>query len=153
MHWKTCALFVTAFFLTGFSYLASSVEAKEKGGKDKKALQGIWKGSAGDKKCQMTIEGDKFTFTFGESTASGTFKVDPVKKPKQIDMAVTKGSDEHTQKYEGKTSLGLYELDGDKLKWIANEPGADERPKAFPPDGEKVKMLYITFEREKKKKK
>jgi uncharacterized protein (TIGR03067 family) len=150
MHWRIPALLVTAVILAGFSYLATTSDAKEKGGKDKKALQGTWKGSAGDKKAQLTIEGDKFTFMFGDSTASGTFKIDPSKKPKQIDMTVTKGSDEHTKKYEGKTSKGLYELDGDKLKWLANEPGKDDRPEAFPKKGEETKNLYIVFEREKK---
>ncbi len=150
MHWKISALFVTAVILTGFSYLATAGEGKEKGGKDKKALQGTWKGSVGDKKTQLTIDGDKFTFMFGDSTASGTFTVDPSKKPKQIDMAVTKGSDEHTKKYEGKTSKGLYEFDGGKLKWLANEPGKDDRPKEFPAAGEETKFLFVTFERVKK---
>lgn len=150
MLWKTSALLVTALILTGFSYLAVAGEGKEKDAKDKKALQGTWKGSAGDKKAILTFDGNKATFMMGESTASGTFTIDPAKNPKHIDITVTKGSDEHTMKYEGKTSKGLYELDGNKLKWIANEPGKDERPEAFPKDGEKVKMLYVTFEREKK---
>jgi uncharacterized protein (TIGR03067 family) len=150
MHWKTSALLVTALILAGFSYLATTGEGKEKGGgKDKKALQGTWTGSKGDKKAQLTFEGNKFTFEFDGKSASGTFTIDPAKKPKQIDMTVTKGDDE-TKKYEGKTSKGIYELDGDKLKWLASEPGAEDRPEALPKEGDKTKGLYLIFERAKK---
>ena len=65
-------------------------------------------------------------------------------------MTVTKGSDEETKKYEGKTSKGIYELDGNKLKWCANEPGLDERPDAFPEKDAKTKSLFLVLEREKK---
>ena len=150
MHWKTSALFVTALILAVFSYLATTGESKEKGGgKDKKAIQGTWTGSKGDKKAQLTFEGNKFTFEFGGKSASGTFTIDPAKKPKQIDVTVTKGDDE-TKKYEGKTSKGIYELDGDKLKWLASEPGAEDRPEAFPKEADKAKGLYLILERAKK---
>ena|SRR6516162_6780189 len=150
MHWKTSALFVTALILAVFSYLATTGESKEKGGgKDKKAIQGTWTGSKGDKKAQLTFEGNKFTFEFGGKSASGTFTIDPAKKPKQIDVTVTKGNDE-TKKYEGKTSKGIYELNGGKLKWLASEPGAEDRPEAFPKEADKAKGLYLILERAKK---
>ena len=150
MHWKTSALFVTALILAVFSYLATTGESKEKGGgKDKKAIQGTWTGSKGDKKAQLTFEGNKFTFEFGGKSASGTFTIDPAKKPKQIDLTITKGDDE-TKKYEGKTSKGIYELNGGKLKWLASEPGAEDRPEAFPKEADKAKGLYLILERAKK---
>lgn len=150
MRWKTFALLVTALILAGFSYLANAGEGKQKGGgKDKKALQGTWTGSKGDKKAQLTFDGNKFMLELGGKSASGTFTIDPAKKPKQIDMTVIKGDDE-TKKFEGKTSKGIYELDGDKLKWLASEPGADDRPEAFPKEGDKTKALYLIFERAKK---
>lgn len=141
---KTFAVFTAVLVVSGTTYLALGGE------KDKKSLQGTWKGSAGDKKAQMTFDGKKFTFMFGDSSASGTFTINPEKNPKHINFKVLKGSDEHTKKFEGKTSKGLYELDGNKLKWLANEPGKDERPAAFPKKGEETKFLYITFERVKK---
>jgi uncharacterized protein (TIGR03067 family) len=151
MHWKTPGLLVTAFILAGFSYLATAGDGKEKGGgEDKKVLQGTWTGSKGDKKAQLTFDANKFTLELGGKSASGTFKIDPAKKPKQIDMTVTKGSDDDTKKFEGKTSKGIYELDGDKLKWLASEPGAEDRPEAFPKEGDKTKGLYLIFERAKK---
>ncbi len=149
MHWKTSALFVTALILAVFSFLATAGEGKQKGGKDKKALQGTWTGSKGDKKAQLTFDGNKFMLELGGKSASGTFTIDPAKDPKQIDLTVTKGDDE-TKKFEGKTSKGIYELDGDKLKWLASEPGAEDRPEAFPKEGDKTKGLYLIFERAKK---
>src|SRR5437660_12918601 len=118
MHWKTPAFVVTAFILAGFGYLASAGEGKEKGSKDKKALQGTWTAAKGDKKVQLTFDGNKFTLEMGGKGASGTFTIDPSKSPKQIDMTITKGANEETMKFEGKTSKAIYELSGNKLKLL-----------------------------------
>ena len=91
-----------------------------------------------------------FKLEFKGKSASGTFTIDPAKTPKTMDLAITKGSDPETQKYEGKTAKAIYEVDGGKLKWLANEPGKDERPEAFPKEGERAKGLYLILERDKK---
>ena len=53
-------------------------------------------------------------------------------------------------KLNGKTALGIYELDGDTLKWCANEPGGNERPKKFSSEAG-TKYLLVTLKREKSK--
>jgi uncharacterized protein (TIGR03067 family) len=52
------------------------------------------------------------------------YKLDPSKRPAQIDMTVAEGQG------AGKTSEGIYELDGDTLKLCYSLPGG-ERPKEF----------------------
>jgi uncharacterized protein (TIGR03067 family) len=146
MHGKTSALLVGALVLAGSSFAAIAGDAKD----DKKAIQGAWSFTKGDDTIKLTFKGDKFQFEFKGASVNGTFKLDATKKPHTIDMAVTKGSDEKTKAYEGKTALGIYQLDGDKLKWCTNEPGKEERPTAFPAVGEKAMGLFVTFERQKK---
>ena len=148
MHKKLFALLAVASLLVAFNVLASAGDAKAKD--DQKTIQGTWTMMKGDEKARLTFTKDKFTLEFMGKTVMGTFKLDPTKKPATIDMTVTKGSDADTQNYEGKTSLGIYAFDGDKLKWLAPQPGKDERPKAFPVDDEKPKGLYGVFSREKK---
>jgi uncharacterized protein (TIGR03067 family) len=118
------ALAATALLLTG---LAVAGDTKE----DLKKLEGTWKGEFEGKKLEMKMEKDKFTvtFSFGDNDIvfKGKIKIDPSKKPKEIDLTVEEGKD-----FQGKTSQGIYEIDGDSLKWCANEPGKDTRPKAFP---------------------
>jgi uncharacterized protein (TIGR03067 family) len=144
MLWKTIAAFAAVIFLVSTSYLAVANE------KEKKALQGTWEAAKGDEKMKMVIDGDKFTLEFQGKTASGTFTIDPAKKPMAMDLLIKKGSDAESQKFEGKTAKAIYEFDGAKLKWCANEPGKDERPNAFPDDTTNSKMLYLTFDRAKK---
>lgn len=52
------------------------------------------------------------------------YTVDPAKKPKTIDYVLTDGTS------KGKTQLGIYELDGDTVKFCFAAPGKD-RPDDF----------------------
>ena len=125
--------------------------------KDKDKLQGTWKAvtaqergeskeDAGDHR--LIFSGDEFSVKKGDETIiKGKFKIDSSKKPKQIDMEITDASKE---KFNGKTAVGIYELDGDTLKWCANEPGGAERPKKFSSDAE-TKHILVTLKREKSK--
>jgi len=150
MRWKTTVLLVSAIVLAGFSLLTTPSLAGGKAGDGAKALQGSWTMTKGNDKMTLTFDGDKFKLEFKGESASGTFKVDASKTPGHIDLSVVKGTGDDTQKYEGKTSKGLYQIEGNKLKWFANEPGKNDRPTAFPGDGERPKHLYAIFERDKK---
>ncbi len=111
--------------------------------KDKEKLQGKWVAEKDGKKVELTFAGDNFTVVFdGDKKVEGKFKIDAGKKPKHIDMAVTKGDD---GRFDGKTSLGLYELDGDMLKWCANEPGREGRPPEFTEKGEQGRYMLLTL--------
>lgn len=111
--------------------------------KDSAGLQGTWNATLGDKKVVVKFKGDKFHVTIDDENYKGTFKLDPTKKPKQINMTVKEGD-----KFVKMTSLGIYELKGNTLKWAANEPGKDQRPDEF---AEREGMLYVVLERQKKK--
>ena len=52
------------------------------------------------------------------------FSIDPTKKPRAIDYTMTEGPT------KGKTHLGIYELDGDTVKFCFAAPGKD-RPTDF----------------------
>ena len=150
MHWKTSALLVIAFILAGFSYLAAAGEGKDADiKKDRKALQGLWKSSEDNRAGIRSIlfDGDKVVVTFkGDETATGIATLDPTKKPKTIDIKVTGDTSKDAQNDKDKVSLGIYDFDGGKLRWHANKPGEDERPKDF----EKATHALMVFERVKK---
>ncbi len=151
MHWKTSTLLVTALILAGVSYLATAGEGKDGAVKnDRMALQGTWKTSEENNAGIQSIrfDGDKVVVTFkGDETATGIATIDPTKKPKTIDIKVTGGTVKQAENDKGKISLGIYDVDGGKLRWHANKPGADERPKDF----ENATHALMVFEREKKK--
>ena len=60
----------------------------------------------------------------GQVYMKAKFSIDPTKKPKAIDYTMTEGPT------KGKTHLGIYELDGDTLKFCFAAPGK-ERPTEF----------------------
>ena len=148
MYKKSLSMFAV-LLLGSFSVMAWAGDGKDKKGAT--ALQGSWKASDAVKgDSRITFDGNKFTVEFKDEKATGTFTTDASKTPKTIDMLITGGTAKIGEKYKGKTSLGIYAVEGNKLKWCANEPGADARPTAFPDKDSPTKMLYIVFDREKK---
>jgi uncharacterized protein (TIGR03067 family) len=87
---------------------------------------------------QMEVVGEKLA-TMGRDGAVQvfTFKVDPTKKPKTIDLR-------RESVKNGETQLGIYELDGDTLKLVLGRPNADTRPKEFTDKGH----LHIVLKRQ-----
>jgi uncharacterized protein (TIGR03067 family) len=75
-------------------------------------------------KWKLVIKGNKFTLDDGESKDEGTIKIDPTKKPKQIDFTYTKG------KQKGMTYHGIYEVDKFTCKVCFDYNGKD-RPKVL----------------------
>ena len=74
--------------------------------------------------------GDETHVMLGESTfMRAKFTVDPAKKPKTIDYTMLEGPS------KGQKQLGIYEFDGENLKFCFASPGK-ERPTEFAsPDG------------------
>jgi uncharacterized protein (TIGR03067 family) len=114
--------------------------------KDKRRLEGTWNFVSGIRQAQMLIAGDHFTVKFANGDIYlGTYTLDPMAKPKMMDMTIHEGPVKH----RGKTSLVIYQLDGDHLIWCPAEPGTGNRLSAFPPDSD-LHHLCIIFRREKK---
>jgi uncharacterized protein (TIGR03067 family) len=128
--------------------LAVAGEGKD----DQSKIQGAWKGEFDGKKIAFEFAKDKFSVKFSDGNKDivfkGTVKLDPKKKPKEMDLMIEEGKD-----FGGQTSRAIYDLDGDTLKWCANEPGKEERPKVFPDkEGENNERghLYLILKRDKK---
>ena len=109
-------------------------------------LQGTWHFEKDGKKIEFKVNKDAFTFSFDEAaTFKGTFKIDPSKKPKHMDLKIDEGP-----MFQGQTALAIYELDGDTLKWCADEPGKNNRAGKFPEKEGEGDHLYLIFKRAKK---
>jgi uncharacterized protein (TIGR03067 family) len=97
--------------------------------KELDSLKGTWKIVAAEHDTEaiadlqdgrVVIEGQKLTLSVGDRNESVTFKVDPAKKPKEVDL--------FTKKEE--TVVGIYTLDGDELKICFLKSGT-KRPTEF----------------------
>src|SRR5262245_46703706 len=112
-----------------------AADAKDDARKDLDKMQGTWLLVSGErdgkkfseeeiKQSKLIIKDNTFRIPRSEVGTSheGTFKIDPGKKPKEIDSINGSGKD------KGKTWLGIYELDGD-LKKVCFAPPGKERPK------------------------
>jgi uncharacterized protein (TIGR03067 family) len=107
-------------------------------------LQGNWIVEKDGKKIELKFDKSNFTISFEGKPFKGKFKIDPSKKPKQMDLTITEG-----EKFKDQTALAIYELDGKSLKWCANEPGKEGRPAEFPDKEGDGKYLYVVFKRAK----
>ena len=128
--------------LTG---LAPGGDAK----KDEDKLQGKWLAELDGKKLELKLTKGKFDMTMSDGDQKkvfkGTVKIDAASKPKHIDFTIDEGD-----RFVGDTARGIYELDGDTLKWCSSAPGKDDRPKEFPAmQGEVAGGLYLVFQRSK----
>ena len=94
----------------------------------------------------LVFEGDTFALKKGDEVGlKGTFKLDPSKKPRTIDMTITEGGQEGEK---GKVLHGIYELGKGTLKWCTSEPGGTDRPKEFSTK-EGVNHMLVTLKKEK----
>ncbi|MBA3727356.1 MAG: TIGR03067 domain-containing protein, partial [Armatimonadetes bacterium] len=110
---------------------ASAGDAKD----DLKALQGTWdlvyfERDGKEAKLQPGTKaintGDKFVVKRGDEViAAGTFKFDPSKKPNASETTYTEGPN------KGKTFKGIYQIDGDTMKFCRAGSTDDERPTEF----------------------
>ena len=104
--------------------------------KDMARLQGEWSmataGAGGQslpddmlKNSKRVCKGDETTVTIGgQLLMKANFTLDPSKQPKAIDYRVTAGRN------AGKTQLGIYEFEGESVKFCFAAPGM-ARPTDF----------------------
>jgi uncharacterized protein (TIGR03067 family) len=119
---------------------------------DWKGLKGTWKVEKaifmGNESTDMfgtlilTIEEGKYAVDFRGQEEKGTIKLDPAKKPKQMTIQPTEGTNKEM------TFLAIYELSGDTLK-VCYDLGGKEAPAAFESKAGTLTLL-ITYKRDKK---
>jgi uncharacterized protein (TIGR03067 family) len=104
----------------------------EKTKSDADVIQGTWEFVSAEeggkvvpedelKKFEVVFAADKVKFPIKQEVKELGYKLDPAKKPKQIDIAFS----------DSETAEGIYELDGDKLKLCLTKPGHGDRPAKF----------------------
>jgi uncharacterized protein (TIGR03067 family) len=100
------------------------------------------------KEMRLTFQGERMT-VMGQTMP---FKIDPTKKPRHLDLTITRGEEKINWKC-------IYSLEGDTLKFLmplapkkgskVQEPyGSVKRPESFQADGKP--FMVFTVEREKK---
>ena len=94
------------------------------------------------KSAKLVIEGDKHTVNVGEDTIIGTHKLDPTKKPKEIDAMDTEGPN------KGTTTLGIYKLEKGEFTVCFAPPGKD-RPTEFSTKSGTGELLHVWKKTEK----
>ena len=111
-------------------------EDTEAAKKDMAQLQGEWSMVSGSadgqpmpdeirKQMKRVCKGDETTVVVGDQLLmKAKFTLDASKKPKSIDYRVISGPN------AGKTQLGVYELNGDTVRFCFSAPGMD-RPTDF----------------------
>jgi uncharacterized protein (TIGR03067 family) len=122
--------------LPGGSRLNAGANAREAdpAQQEKTKLQGLWtvvkakqNGEPADRliDATLTIAGDRFiSDAGGKVLGKGTWKVDPTKDPKTIDVQYSEGSE------KGKVAKGIYQLNGSTWIILFSAPGL-ERPLSF----------------------
>jgi uncharacterized protein (TIGR03067 family) len=123
--------------LVAVGLLLAADDAKDEVKKELDRFEGTWKWVSIDsekekvsadalKEIRLKLTDDKFVVTGDtpDKAFGGTFKVDPTKKPKTIDVTFGDGPQ------KGKTTLGIYELEGDTYK-VCVDPEGKSRPTEF----------------------
>jgi uncharacterized protein (TIGR03067 family) len=131
-------------------FIASSLIAadpKDDAEKELKNLKGVYVMASGEEKGEklpdmivktatLTVEGDEHTVKIGDQTIIGTHKLDPNKKPKEMDSSDTEGP------FKGKTYLGIYKFEDGVFTVCFAAPGKD-RPKEFTTKSGTGELLHI----------
>jgi uncharacterized protein (TIGR03067 family) len=84
--------------------------------------------------------------TMGENKYKGTFKLNDDENPMHLDMTITESS---VEKHKRKTLLGIYEFQGQNIRWCSSMPGRKRRPGQFAPVMGDARLLLATFAKKK----
>jgi len=115
--------------------LVAAEEVKDAAKKELESFTGSWQATSIEhdgkeapteavKDVKLVVKGEHYTLYTAKDTIKGTHKLDPTKKPKQIDAVRTEGPQ------VGETLKGIYTLDSDTFKVCFAPPGKD-RPTEF----------------------
>jgi len=122
------------------------------GNKDAKKVLGTWKIETAElggkpfpdevaKTITLVLTADKYTVTVGDKKDEGTWKNDPTKKPRTLDITGTQGPN------EGKTFLAIYEVKDDTLR-ICYDLSGKARPKEFKTEPNTA-LFLVEYKRQK----
>ncbi len=93
------------------------------------------------KKMKLVLKGENYTVDIDGQIDEGTWKIDPDKSPKSMDIKGTKGPN------EGKTYLAIFELKDDTLR-VCYDLSGKERPSEFKTKAE-TQLFLATYKRAK----
>ena len=122
--------------LAGFVLLVAAEPARDAAAVDLKKLQGTWRMDELEingqqvpeekrKDTILVIKDDKYIIKIKDKTYETTFKLDPSKDPKEIDMFFPDGPN------APKVSKGIYRLDGDTFRLCRAQAPGHDRPRDF----------------------
>ena len=138
-------MYIAVMIAAGCFYCAEPTEAAKK---DMAALEGEWTMVSAErngeavpeeqaKTAKRVSKAGETTVSFGEMVfMKAKFSVDPSKKPKAIDYEFTEGQN------AGKKALGIYEIDGDTVKFCFAGPD-QERPTDFTAKADSNRVLSV----------
>jgi uncharacterized protein (TIGR03067 family) len=129
-------------------------DAPKSAAKDGEALLGAWQATAAEvagkpfgenvvKSISLVLEDGKYKVKVGPNPDEGTWKIDPSKKLKELDITGTMGPN------KGKTFLCIYELNGDTLK-VCYDLSGKAHPNEFK-TAAGTQLFLATYHREKAK--
>jgi uncharacterized protein (TIGR03067 family) len=144
----THSLCVTLFLTLSVPCLSLGDDAKD----DAKLINGAWVPSVAElggkefpdevrNSMKLVMDEGKYTVTVGKNPDRGTVKLDPLKKPKEMDITGTEGPN------KGKTIPAIYELTDDTLR-ICYDLSGKARPTEFK-TAKDTKLFLVTYKREK----
>jgi uncharacterized protein (TIGR03067 family) len=151
MRGKCLWIVAVASLVAGGTLLGG--DEKTAGALELKKIQGTWKFTSQEMegkpvppeqlaKMTITFTDDKWSVReAGKVIQEGTHKLNPNKKPAQLDAVVTEGPG------KGTTMLGIYELKGDTMN-VCFDPEGKARPTSFTAQ---AGQFSATVQREKKK--
>jgi uncharacterized protein (TIGR03067 family) len=134
--------------------LAAAPPEKVTSGSDSEKLQGTWllvsveinkqpipledlKSGKTVVTAQLVVKGESYLFTLGEERLEMTFKMDPTKTPKAIDMTIVAGPE------KGKVHHGIYKLEGDTFTICRYFEPDKDRPTEFGTKPDSGLMLVV----------
>ena len=131
---KRCEVMFAATVVVGLACGLACGGSGSQGSGDP-ALVGTWVGTAAGSSTVWT-----FTFTSTDAEVKmgtvvaykGTYVTDASRNPRSCSLTITESS---VPTYLGKTSNGIYKIEGSTLTFAANEPGNPARPTDFTTGG------------------
>jgi uncharacterized protein (TIGR03067 family) len=117
-----CRALVFAWLISALNVAADDRDDVIK--KEIAKFQGEWV-IAGDESAVLKIKGDEYEFSKPNYLEKGKQTLRPQAKPAEIDVEIKEGDG------VGKKQLGIYEIEGDRLKFCFAPAGSKKRPTKF----------------------